>query len=703
MPRPPGGLVLPVNHRAPMDTPDSPAPAPSAPPPLAPTRRVKKTPGVFLLWVVLIGFLPSLLSLTLLSVLPPEKPAVYPRAAPLSSSTQVRSLDDLAAAAGAAMGEALGEGIGQVISDTMDAAVSGVGILLYAVFYLPALIIALVRRRWLFLLLGLAPGHMYIGYFLLHGRLTPVEFLALWAARKAAFLYFAMATRGRPGFMVFATLLVALLAGGWFLPLVFAITVFVARVVILALWQNLGVFADLGVKNSAKILGGTLLRWTPILLLIIPGTLINEWVRLSTIEQVYAHTFVKDSGFGLRQNIHLSLAHEFDQLSAGAGRRFDQLQAASNTDLAAIQQAAVDVYSQAFPEKLAALESSSPSWYELDEHIINSVKAALRSAYKAVRRGQIQLLRDNLATAHSAYAGQTRQFINHARSSVESALNPTRQTLHQAVDQAFRYVQISHFVSLLCFGFVMLKSFLYVFARVAFAAGTGAFVTLRDSPEPMLSGQVRKCGSRYVLEAGSPVGFFASRKFRPNGRAPKIALPQPASAFIGRISHGVWSMNHIVMGPGRGDVFFSALQGAEFVEWDLQPGEVVIFNFKHFVGMSQGVKLAPLISLRMGSLLFDRMIFSTATGPGKLLLMTQGTPATDDEPAGAASVCPSRILAWHKNARFNVESELSILDIYFSGVYLVRHETDPVLIDADGMGQPRTGLTRFVLSFLLPV
>jgi len=61
------------------------------------------------------------------------------------------------------------------------------------------------------------------------------------------------------------------------------------------------------------------------------------------------------------------------------------------------------------------------------------------------------------------------------------------------------------------------------------------------------------------------------------------------------------------------------------------------------------------------------------------------------------------LMAWQKNTRFNVESELNLVDVFMSGIYLKKKENDLILIDADVKGPSKNGIVRFIKNFILPV
>ncbi|MEM6803172.1 MAG: AIM24 family protein, partial [Bacteroidota bacterium] len=284
------------------------------------------------------------------------------------------------------------------------------------------------------------------------------------------------------------------------------------------------------------------------------------------------------------------------------------------------------------------------------------------------------------------------------------------QQLDQARDEAFDTLMHTYglirfilFVMDLIFFFIVIKSFAYVFARVLYSKEKGRSISLQVGNLSMLKGQIGGTGNSYSISADSEQDFYVSRIYEPAGRAPKITIPQPAKSFLARIFRRAWTMNHLVMEEGRGEIKFNAPGGKEFVEWKLAPGEVVIFHYRNFVAMSESIQLSTLFSLRLTSLLFGRMIFSAAQGPGTLVLTTKGKAQYGAQEAAGLSVPESRLMAWQKNASFYVESELNVFDVFFSGVYLKRLDQDLLIVDSDQIGKAKSGIFKFFKHFLLPI
>jgi uncharacterized protein (AIM24 family) len=173
-------------------------------------------------------------------------------------------------------------------------------------------------------------------------------------------------------------------------------------------------------------------------------------------------------------------------------------------------------------------------------------------------------------------------------------------------------------------------------------------------------------------------------------------------APIARLLHGAMSMNKVVIQPGDDAVSCSTSQGAEFLAWELGEGEQVAFDFAHFVAMSDGIRISTLISARLSTLLLGRFIFSVATGPGTLVLMTRGRAQITGRDRSGESLPPECLVAMHAGTQLRVDSELGLVDIYLSTAYLRPAGGGQVIVDVDRQQGSALGLARFVRNFVWP-
>jgi len=338
---------------------------------------------------------------------------------------------------------------------------------------------------------------------------------------------------------------------------------------------------------------------------------------------------------------------------------------------------------------------------------------------EAVKSGYSDLRQKIFANLDQAFTGLQNQFDAYLETQREQALKILKDAEtqvtgmildfnHQAqslIRTYMSYLDAAHVLELFLFGFICVKSFLYVFSRVAFHKETGTLLTLGAvdrEPDPVPEAQIKQTGGSYVIPDDSAVTFYISRRFQCRGKAPRFAIPQPFHAPIARLLHGATTMNKVVVKPGDGTVSCTAAKGAQFLEWSLREGEVVVFDFHNFVGMTEELQVSTLISLRLTTLLLGKFIFSTATGPGKLILKTDGRAEITGRDEIADSLPPERLVAMHRETRLSLDSELGIVDVYLSTAYVRPQSGGQVIVDVDSQRGSASGLGRFFLHFIWP-
>ena len=154
---------------------------------------------------------------------------------------------------------------------------------------------------------------------------------------------------------------------------------------------------------------------------------------------------------------------------------------------------------------------------------------------------------------------------------------------------------------------------------------------------------------------------------------------------------------------------FSQAEGKAIVDWQMEDGEEVVFDYRNFFGASENVQLKTTISLRLSTLLLGRFVFHSArcTGePGRLLLVTNGQVVRDQ---GSIDSTPlDRLIAFSKHTRFRVDSERTMRSVFMDGYTIVRvnepgRPSGLVLVEAIGSHRSLiSGSIRFVKMLLLP-
>ncbi len=534
---------------------------------------------------------------------------------------------------------------------------------------------------------------------------------------KIAFLYFIVKGRLRSLPFILILILIWSVLDIQHLILFFTYTVLV-RFLYLAIIQNIVVFKETGLTRTGNLVLKSFLYWSPLLIFIIPGAILNSKMNKASIDKIYDNTFIettnderkykrdqfeKDLKFSLEAEVicmQESIQNGTLQMTKVVANKTDKLPQE-------VSQIYKGIFKPTLPEMAPVFkEEDCGFWGKLNFpcQAKNSAKRSVNESYHTQRSEMLTSL-----------IGQVEKSVNGTQEEVQASTAQINETLKSQVDTVISRLKFTiqssfdmiTFINLLldiAFAFLILKSFLYVFSRVAFSSDDENYVTLLSSSSNTSKGILNRLGNQFSIDPkNTKEDYYISRSFEPGGRAPKFSLPQWRSAILARVFTRNYAMNKVVMNSKPEEVHFKAMGSHEFVEWEIKEGEEVVFHFKNFVGMSDGIKIAAVVSLRLTSLLFGRVIFTTAKGPGKLILLTKGEPITTGQTEANTSIATSRILAWQKNTRFNVESELNLVDVFMSGIYLKKKDDDLILIDADVKGPAKNGIVRFIKNFILPV
>lgn len=519
----------------------------------------------------------------------------------------------------------------------------------------------------------------------------------------------------------------------------FALIAIFLRVIYMSIQQNYEVIKPLKKRRLAFIFIKSLIFWTPLLLFVIPGNKASNSIYESTVSGIYTHIFNRDDGErGLDKKLFVQDLNEYvdSTFAPIEGKLLDEKFAAieievknatsefsknANAQSSQLPKAISKIYYREFSDLLKEL---SPYFKEekCGWHIIlptsccmmNGAKSYLYSKLKALGNELGKTIEKDLAEAlkkgskdASGKIKSNEQIILESldknKKAFEEKVAAIKSTLKSGIMGIYNGINFFNLIMDILLFFLIVKSFMVVFSRVAFSGQDEIYITLLDADKEMANGKIKKYGNQFTISSHETNNFYASRSYEPSGRPPKFSIPQKVSVIFGRLRTGNYALNHIVMKDREGSVYYNALGGTQFVQWALQPGEEVVFNLRNFVAMSETVKLTTTYSFRMTSLLLGRLSFTTARGPGKLVLLTKGEPVTSGELKGNASVPVSRIIAFQKNTRFHVHSELNMVDVFLSGIYLQKKPEDLIIIDADEKGSAKSGISKFIRSFLLPI
>lgn len=605
----------------------------------------------------------------------------------------------------------------------------------------PTIVFCIRRQKWGLLLLGLTvPAYHYLLF--VTSTVLNTDALSQWQINhllipKIAFCWFALKGQIRSKSFVYfiavlllSTLLPNLLSpGDTFntmkaqLPIVvFILIAAMLRLLVKGARENFYLLQNLGWSKGLKIAGRAILLWLPLLILASPLLYITEIaLPIKAVNQLHEKGLLKfNHQHDLRDNTLQTAALQADSTMYQWTIATAQTKHDIKTNVEALKEKGLE---QSIMEQFDVIVPNELHYepYNSDAVIVApivelSVDAAQASTNIAFQ-GFINTMRGNLSN-----------FLSEKEDAFQAALGGTEAQAIAFIDKQYQagrkkilsfnrsqqtglwwtliYLRALHQLSLLIFTFVCIKSLMYVFARVCFNRDTGTFVTLGDTQAKNLAlpeSAVSPSGQTYEIQGNTDQTFFISRRFQCRGKAPNFKVPQPFYAPIARVFNRAYTMNKVSMKAGDSMVSCSATKGMEFFEWSLDEGETVIFDYHYFVGMSDSIKLSTLISPRMTSLLLGKMIYSQATGPGKLILVAKGRAETLGQEMNTGSLPPERLICMHKNTRLHIDSELDILNVYLSTAYIHPTGGGYALVDVDSQRGNKTGLGSFLKHFILPV
>ncbi len=483
--------------------------------------------------------------------------------------------------------------------------------------------------------------------------------------------------------------------------------VLVARLFFLAITQNLSIFKEIGWNQTIRLLFKTFLYWSPLLIFIVPSEKASSRIYHKAVENIYRHTFVDSlTNEGFEADVDSSVNLLFAKLEQQVLDSIELQRKNAGEDMDAFIKNVDQAYVNTVPDKIPGMDPQTCDdllMFVPCSTVINPTKRSIQRTVKNKKAQGRNNLERSLNKKKKNAEANVDQLAELAKAEASKQISFLKQGARTSAMLSFRSIYFVNLLLDISLLFIILKSFFYVFARVAFSERENLFVTLKEGQEIMPKGKLRATGNHYTIEAGDKASYYISRTFEPSGRPPRFTIPQWRAAALARLRARCFAMNKVDMSKGEGTVDFRSMGGAEFVEWDIQEGEEVIFKLKNFVAMSATVQLKRKISLRLTSLLVGRIFFTVARGPGKLILMTDGKPITGENPKSASSVATNRVVAWQKNALFSVESELNLVDVFLSGIHLKKQEDDLLIIDADMKGGSQTGIVTFIKAFILPI
>ena len=623
--------------------------------------------------------------------------------------------------------------------------------LLAFLMIIPSVVYCIRRSAWGLLIFGLSVPSVYyanyvISFFL--GQLSPtiLEFTPTIFAQIALVWFLIKGSMLSRSFLLFIGLLVISTLLPWLLKgadndaysviqaqvpiLIFLILAGIGRLLIKGAKENFSLLSRLGVARNFTSALHALLLWLPMAILCLPFFYLSKvLVPTEVTNNLYkAKVLQFDSSHpqGFLDNSLQSLAHISDDINFAWHLMLEEKKAhlyASNDALQDLdfEQTLDKHYNRIIPPSLVFEEPNSgvPMVGFLLDLGTKETQKSIDKTYKKlrgdIRKELIQLVAERERVLKNKAEDGKEALIEELeiiKGEGKILIATSSSAAQTNVWWTLTYLQATHQLALLFFIFICIKSYLYVFSRVIFNKDNGASVSLGlakcsmdDSDSVHLVHQevsnIISTGIDFTIEANQSQTYYITRRYQCRGKAPRLSIPQVFSTPLARIFSKAYTMNKVVVAKGDADISCTATKGVEFFEWDLAVDETVVFNYENFVGMSEGLNLSTLISPRISSLLLGRMLYSQATGPGKLILVASGRAQICRSNEKVGSMPPERIIAMQLDSVLHVESELDFLNVYLSSAY-VSPVSGNMIVDVDNQLGAKNGLVRFLRNFILP-
>jgi hypothetical protein len=303
--------------------------------------------------------------------------------------------------------------------------------------------------------------------------------------------------------------------------------------------------------------------------------------------------------------------------------------------------------------------------------------------------------------------------VLYERDNGRNQLLQAEKSLHQTVRTVGSIVRVISWMLLLLLVITLIKSLLYVQALFLFHFRGPAVVQVNRSAR--IVGNAPKTaapGDALLFEGVSELDPIVNQVPMDDQMLHVALAPWPGSGVVSRLLH----LKYLTYNSGapvypNKPMAWQCPDGHNIVDWKLQPGEEVVFKYKHFMGASRSITLKSHVSLRLDTMLLGRFTFHSALAgdaPGHLLLQTKALSRRAVKQDAIQSAAPERIIAWHAQTGFTVAHQLNAWSLIMDPFALVRKPVDGVsgrmLVESSNRRVwPFAGLARHVLKVLSPI
>lgn len=421
-----------------------------------------------------------------------------------------------------------------------------------------------------------------------------------------------------------------------------------------------------------------------------------------------------------RENIDIAIDIHFKELEDKLQQKLTSLSTQAGLTTAQVARETVRFYEETIVETLPEVDAELdppgcrgflPWVFKTGQCAENAVLEPLNEEFTDTRNDQ----RDSLKQTTSLYADRVgsdaQKAIAIAREDLSGHMLTLKETIKTQLDYIYTVIDFFTWVSLLMLIMVIVKSFMYIFARIFFAGEEDEKRVIQFEPtaQPLQGGLIDEVSDTLTLTEDKGAYFYVNKAYDFANAPPDEFTPQASKAVFSRFKNGVWHLNRIRAAKSKDadDVPYRRIPDDErVVIWTLKPGDAVVFSWKTFVGMSDSIRIRAQYSWQLSSLVFGRMFYVVATvdadSPvdGTLLLVARGSDGIRETTSPSNS--PDQLLAWQTTSRFQLRASLSLRNVYRSGIQIKAWDSDLAVMHLSDKTQ-KTGAAAFLKYFLMPV
>lgn len=485
------------------------------------------------------------------------------------------------------------------------------------------------------------------------------------------------------------------------------------KIVVQFVLQNIDIFRSLGLAKTTRLLAIAARYWSFMLIPLGIGLWLHFAIESAVENTLYDARIVitppppetvsqEEWGREFRRDLDYTVDSHFNRSQAEVDRAVSSMKLQSGELKETFPDDVAAEYNDMVPERLVDPDSCTG----LTSPLCRGVLDLVNEGFDRFRTRQ----RENLRGKATEIAGDadrtTQKKLDDVQAEFSAVIANTRRAVKAIIRNSFR---LAGFVNLLLnfiLLFAVIKSILIVLARVIFKKENALFVSVSEFDGRMAKGDIRvpREAHKYSIPKSRKAVWYNNTRVDWSGPEQQKAVPQWRSCALARFSTGTYLMNRMKMGqPDSTGAIFSTGRDNQFVEWTLKKNEEVIFDFGYLVAMTDTVKIKTVFSLKLSTLLLGKIFYSCATGPGKLVLMTGGDAIAGKTRHAGLPVAASRLVAWHRQARFEILANLSMIDTYTSEVSIQKRPADLIVINSRSKSYGTFGqLWRFIKVFIMP-